>query len=173
MQQRIPTAPGSQSHIILQKQLVVLFCIPTGITSFLTLRCGRILNDQHTGKQLPAVTACRPYALVLDEIKEENAWKNDLILFWLPASFRYTNQTYPSSRLVGSQDCISKTSLHVYAGPVCPKLWKPGCEVTLPPWPFTLASVELGHTTSTGALGCSYLAKATCRRTRTSLTKSE
>jgi len=30
----------------------------------------------------------RPYFLVLQDIKEENDWKNDLVLFWLSPSFR-------------------------------------------------------------------------------------
>ena len=30
----------------------------------------------------------RPYSLVLEELKEENSWKNDLVLFWLSDSIR-------------------------------------------------------------------------------------
>lgn len=32
--------------------------------------------------------AHRSYSLVLEEIKEENDWKNDLVLFWLDATYR-------------------------------------------------------------------------------------
>lgn len=38
--------------------------------------------------QIDEPMPARPYSLVLEELKEENNWKNDLVLFWLDESVR-------------------------------------------------------------------------------------
>ena len=120
--------------------------------------------------------------LLIQQLIEENEWKNDLILGFLPANVRCiasfamlilhltvgtVHCCYDSTELgwtymppghVGYSDSIA-----CLAGPTCPALCSHGCGAILHASCYTRSQAGCGHTTSMPALASISSGMATCQ----------